>query len=424
MPSQPNQTDLLWLLGDEAATRLAELAESERPPSPATVARLRRSLPAERVHLLLEQSELRTRAREKFGPAAAGMYFTRKGLEQATDRRVAAWKAARFPADGALADLCCGIGGDLFALARRAEPNAAERPVAGPVGVDCDPVLAATAEANLHALGLPGEVLCRDVEQLDLGPGSLPGTESRIGDVAAWHIDPDRRADGRRTTRVEYHRPGPATIERLLEQCPAGAVKLAPAAALPPAWAERTELEWIGHRRECRQLVAWFGPLAHCPGQRRATVLPHGPGDHAEPRTIVAQPNSLRGQIEVAREAKRYIYEPHAAVLAAGVEAALAAEHELDAVAAGVTYYTSDTAIDDAAIARFEVREVVPLDEKRLRRRLAELDVGRLEIKVRGCRVEPARLRARLKPRGSSQATLLIAPIDGGVRAIVARRET
>ena len=45
-------------------------------------------------------------------------FFTPVGWEQATDELIAAYKASRFPADGPVADLCCGIGGDLLVLAR------------------------------------------------------------------------------------------------------------------------------------------------------------------------------------------------------------------------------------------------------------------------------------------------------------------
>ena len=201
--------------------------------------------------------------REKFA-AAERMFFTPLGLEQATDEVVAACKAERFPAGGPLADLCCGVGGDLLALAAR-----------GPVcGVDRDPIMATIAEANARVtLGCDNRVSVQtnDVRSLDIAP------------FTAWHIDPDRRSSGRRTTRVELHEPPPEVIERLLAVCPNGAVKLAPAAALPTGWSERAELEWFSSRRECRQLVAWFGNLASRPSQRQATMLgaaperaPHG----------------------------------------------------------------------------------------------------------------------------------------------------
>src|SRR5918999_5369622 len=86
----------------------------------ATAARLRARHPPDLVAAVLTQLRLRARARDKFGPDADRMYFTRDGLEQATRATVAAHRARRFaacPAAGGQAgrrpvlDLCCGIGG-------------------------------------------------------------------------------------------------------------------------------------------------------------------------------------------------------------------------------------------------------------------------------------------------------------------------
>src|SRR4029453_11707209 len=73
--------DYRWLVSDAAMPWLArargELAEA-RGPTAALVGRLRRDLSAERAHLVVEQCELRARAREKFSRADR-MFFTRKG---------------------------------------------------------------------------------------------------------------------------------------------------------------------------------------------------------------------------------------------------------------------------------------------------------------------------------------------------------
>ncbi|MCA9211074.1 MAG: hypothetical protein KDA55_22095, partial [Planctomycetales bacterium] len=118
--------DYEWLIADEATELLGELAGQSATPK--IVARLRRRHSPSQVHLLLEQIELRRRARAKFSRAAE-LYFTRTLLEQATDDQIAAYKAARFPADDSslIADLCCGIGGDTMSLAKRAPTVAVDR---------------------------------------------------------------------------------------------------------------------------------------------------------------------------------------------------------------------------------------------------------------------------------------------------------
>jgi hypothetical protein len=400
--------DYRWLVGPDAAGWLALLAD-ESQPSVAFVARLRRELPSERVHLLLEQADLRRRAEEKFS-AAASMYFTPVALQQASDEIVADYKAERFDAGAPAADLCCGIGGDLLALARRGSVTGADR----------NPVAALLAEANLGTIA-PAECDARHlVVALDAESFDLSG-------CAAWHIDPDRRPAGRRTTRVELHDPPADAIERLLQRNADAAVKLSPAAVLPEGWPQRAELEWIGRHGQCRQLVAWFGRLARSPGRRRATLVKAAPR-HAvtragQPEAVVLR--TLAGDpapVETFAPLGQYVYEPDAAVLAADLAAALAAEHGLAALSPGIAYFTSDRLVTDPTLAAFVVTDVLPFDVKRLKSLLRARRIGRLVVKKRGTPHDPAVVWRQLQVPGDESATLLLAPIGGKVMAILGQR--
>lgn len=394
--------DYRWLTSDAGARWLNRVA-GDRGPLVAQTSRLRKELSAQRAHLVLQQVELRRRGRAKF-VGADRMFFTPLGLEQATDQFVAAYKAARFPEGEPLADLCCGIGGDLVQLSYR-----------GPVlAIDRDPVAAVLAEANVRAL------CAGDLRQ--------PAVEVRVNDVtdfpvaefAAWHLDPDRRAGRRRTTRVERYEPGLPVIRRLLDVSCNAAVKLAPAAKVPEEWSQQCELEWISRHRQCRQLVAWFGRLGQHPGRCRATILGGHKGDHSGPiRSLVGQPAV---PLPTVGRIGRYLFEPDAAVLAAHLVGTLAVQHGLAAPAANVAYLTGDCPLDDPALACFEVTDVLPFDLRRLRRLLRSRGIGRLEIKKRGVPCHPEQLRRRLQLRGQSPAVLLVAPMGRAVTVIVARR--
>jgi SAM-dependent methyltransferase len=394
--------DYLWLTSPAADAWLTWAAAS-RLALTAKVAQLRTELSPRKTHLIMEQVALRDRAGEKFS-AAEKMFFTPRSLEQATDEVVAAYKAERFSNRPRIFDLCCGIGGDLFALARQTETS----------GFDRDPTIATLAAANARVLfdesrnillaSRRPEVHLREVEELDLA------------DCSAWHIDPDRRPGGRRTTRVELHEPARSAIDRLLGQNSNASVKLAPAAQLPDSWSQSAELEWISRGRECRQLVAWFGDLAHVQGERRATVLGSGQG---RARSIVG---SRMTAPPPTAEIGRYLFEPDAAVLAAKLGDALAAEHALAAIAPGIAYWTGRQAISDPALACFEVLEVLPFRIKPLKELLRARRVGRLEIKKRGVELDPDATRQRLVLAGDEAATLLVARIGKRVTAILARR--
>ncbi len=414
--------DYRWLLSDAAAKWLAAVADCNEPTL-KLAARLRKDLTAEQVHLVLEQAALQRQAGEKF-TLAAQMFFTPKGLEQSTDEWVAAYKGERFasaatPArsdndEGWLADLCCGIGGDLLAIGCRGTA----------IGVERDPVAAMFAEANVTAWQAAG----RSVNQVEMKCGDVAEIDAR--QFSAWHLDPDRRPAGRRTTKVVAHEPGPEVIERLLAESPNGAIKLAPAAVLPDDWPRRAELEWISRSGECRQLVAWFGDLAKKPGQRSATVLsgrvmagspdpalpptaglpqPKGgrpsvasmsrSGDRditraPAPRTVSGEPDMT---IPLASRVGRFVFEPDAAVLAAKLTGALAAKHGLATVTPGIAYLTGETLINDVALACFEVLDLLPLRAKLLKDWLDARGIGRLEIKKRGVDLDPDQLRRQLR---------------------------
>jgi SAM-dependent methyltransferase len=392
--------DYRWLVSEAAVPWLEEGSAVLRSTmgSGGELAKLalnfRRELSAERTHLVLEQIELRQRAKEKFS-LAERMFFTRKGLEQATDEQLAANKAERFSAEQPIVDLCCGIGGDLVALARRGNVT----------GIDADEIAALLTSANAAANGLSAEQCSVAVKDAVGVP--LAG--------CAWHCDPDRRREGKRTTRGELFQPPLEALDGLLAQSSDAAVKLAPATDAPPSWQEVAELEWLSSRGECRQQVAWFGRLARHAGRRAATVV-HADGTT---RTIAGLPDEA---VPVASSIGRYVYEPDAAVLAARLNSALSAEHSLAAISAGVAYLTGDYLVEDVALDAFEVVDVLPLDRKQLKTYCREHRLGRLEIKKRGVDVSPEQLRKQIVAEGDEAATIIVATVEERVRAIVARR--
>ncbi len=395
MSSYAELADYEWLVGPEAAKWLRDIAGLDQPLHTIT-ARLRRQLTASQAHLLLELAELRQRAVAKFDRAGE-MFFTRLGLEQATDQWVAAYKALRFAeVSGPTADLCCGIGGDLIGLAS-----------AGFVtGIDRDPISACLATANARVHGLN--------DQLTLQIGEIERVD--LSNYAAWHVDPDRRPTGKRTTSLDWSNPCREQIDKLLAKSPHAAMKLAPAADAPANWADRCELEWISRDRQCRQLIAWHGSLAKSPGQWRATVLSNA-GILLRSLTGVANL-----PIPIAAKIDQYLFEPDPAVLAAHLGGVLAAEHGLSMVSTGVAYYTGPRPVADPALVCFDVEVVMPLEMRQLAGYLRKHDLGQLEIKKRGVDHDPSLIRKQLKLTGNHAATLFLTKFNGKHVAILARR--
>lgn len=392
--------DYAWLTAPETVPLLEELADDDAPLH-VQLSRLRKVHGPERARLAAELVGLRRKAVSKFGQFAARMFFTEIGFQQSTDLWIAQHKAKRFPSGKRCFDYCCGIGGDLLGLAQR-----------GPaVGIDRAAEACELARANLANWG-PGE-----------------DCELRVGDVeefppshdVAWHIDPDRRSEGRRSTRLEWFSPSPELIEKWLATAPDAAVKLAPATQVPDEWQERAELEWISRDRECRQQVAWFGTLATVAGKRRATKVTPSAENESE---YVA--NSFVGEGDVSTplttEVQEFVYDTDPSVRAAGLTGAFGTENGLEAFSTGASYLTGATQIEHPLTSCFRVLEELPLREKVLAAHFRDRGIGTLEIKKRDVAIDPEQLRRRLKLQGEACCTLLLTRIGKREVALVAER--
>ena len=381
MSAEPDElAKYTWLVEGPGRTWLDKLEDAQTPVL-QLVQRLRKDLAAWQTHLLVNQRELRQRAARKF-PRSAEMFFTSVALQQSTDWEVACYKSSRF-SDGDVVDLCCGIGGDLMALCQRGVAQ----------GIDIDPVAAYLAGTNADL-----------TNDSDAGPailgiaGDIAGTSVCPG--AAIHIDPDRRPSGRRTIQLDLHRPGIATLAQLIEH-PAGvAIKLAPATDTTHPLLNDAALEWIGHRRECQQLVAWFGPLQQKISRYQATVLVNG-----TPFSLHA---NQQPELIVDQRVGSYLVEPEPTVLAADMAGVVAEQLNLTALTPGGGYLSGDSPKEGPWWSCFQVLEVDTFREKRMASMLRTREIGPLEIKKRGVDVAVGELQRRLSRPEGTPATLFL----------------
>jgi len=338
------------------------------------VSKLRRGHDAALVTAAVTQASLRHRAVAKFGADhAARMYFTPDGLEQATRSSVGSHRAERIAATlpgSSVVDLGCGIGGDLVSAARAGLQV---------TGVERDPATAAAARANLSALGLPGEVVVGDAESFDVTPYDVV------------FADPARRADGRRVFDHNAYSPPWSFVTELLNRT--ACVKVAP--GIPhDAVPEGVEAEWVSDAGEVKEAALWSGRL-YGGTARRATLLPSG-------ASVAEAPEAGSGPVG------KYIYEPDGAVVRAGLVTAVAAAVDGWLLDPRIAYVTGTELVATPLASAYEVVEELPYKEKALRSWVRANDIGTLEIKKRGVELDPAQLRKKLAPKGSTTATLII----------------
>jgi SAM-dependent methyltransferase len=413
MARSPDQLDLL--LSAEGRELLAGLPEGPLDPADALRlgTRLRQRHPAELVAAALAQRELRERAVAKFA-LAGRMWLTREGLEQASAEPLARHRAARYAGADRVADLCCGIGGDLCALA----------PGRAALAVDLDPLHLRMARENARVHGA-GEVAaaCADVRILSL-PRSL-----------AVFVDPARRAGGRRLPAGESHPPLAWCLE-LAGRVAAVGIKAAPGLPLdriPPGW----EVELLADRRELKEAALWSPALATT--TRRATVFPGPASLAAEPRSTGAPPwGSPDAEVSHRLPAGplwgspdpsgppvpcgppgAFLLDPSPAVTRAGLVEQLARDLGAWKLDPRIAFLSADRPLRTPFGRLLAVDASLPWNLKRLREVLRQRGVGAVEVRKRGSAIDTDELTGRLRLRGDARAVVVLTRVADRPWALV-----
>ena len=372
------------LLSDEGRSVLDSLPPGPLGPDDALAGgtRLRRRFPAERVAAARAQHARGARAAPRF-TLAGEMWFTREGLEQASAEPLARHRAGRYAGFDRVADLCCGIGGDLCALA----------PGRDAVAVDLDPVHPRMARENarVHGAGEVGAVRA-DVRDLRL-PRSL-----------AVFVDPARGAGGRRLAAPDG-RPRLSWCLGLGDRVAGVGIKTAPGlplALVPPGW----EVELLADRRELKETVLWSPALATT--ARRATVFPG-------PSTLVTRP----GPPVRCAQPGAFLLDPSPAVTRAGLVEELARDLGAWKLDPRIAFLSADEPLATPFGRLLRVDASLPWSLKTLRQVLRERGVGTVEVRKRGSAVDVADLTARLRLRGHDRAVVVLTRVADRPWALV-----
>jgi SAM-dependent methyltransferase len=349
------------------------------PPGPLTPAealrlgtRLRGEYPASLVAAAFEQHELRLKARVKFSRAAE-MFFTRAGLEQSSPEAVASYRSGRYASSDSVADLCCGIGGDLVALA------AGKRALA----VDTDPLALRVAVANAAVHGVSGGVTAIVGDARDVP----------LDDVAAVFTDPARRR-GQQRLRAGGSEPPLAWCLALAQRVSAVGIKAAPGlprAAVPAGW----EVEFVAVGRDLKEATLWSPALATA--ATRATVLPGG-------HTLVPSP----GEPAAVAAPGEFLLDPNPAVTRAGLVDELARLTGCWKIDDQIAFLSAGAAPATPFARTLRVIDSAPWRQRELPARLRRLDIGAVDIRRRGLAGDVTDLHRRLRLSGSRRATLVM----------------
>jgi SAM-dependent methyltransferase len=365
-------------VGPDRALELAQALRGRYPPGLVAAA--------------LTQQALRVAARAKFSRAEE-MLFTRAGLEQASAEVTSVRNAARYPADGLVADLCCGIGGNLLALGVGRQVLA----------VDFDPATLAFARHNARVYGAADRLtaVCADVGDLTLAG------------VRAVFIDPARRTGGRRLAAGHSEPPLGWCLE-LADRVGAVGIKAAPGLPrelVPPGW----EAEFVAIGRDLKEAVLWSPALATA--GRRATVLPSGDTLAAAAGFAGEDPPGAAGQPPAAdvpvAEPGAFLFDPSPAVTRAGLVEDLARRLGAWKIDPAIAFLSDDREHHTPFARTLRVVESAPWHERNFARRLRELGIGAADIRRRGLAGDVPQIHRRLGLRGPGRATIVITRVSG-----------
>ncbi|NLF29892.1 MAG: methyltransferase domain-containing protein [Planctomycetes bacterium] len=374
----------------------------------AALESLRRACEPAQAAAVMTIRDLRRRARQdgKFPEAwAERLLATEPLLQQASSIRLAVYvgrRLARVAGASPVWDLCCGLGADALGIAAAGGRVRA---------FDRSPEAVCCARHNAAAAGLAERCTfdVADVTALDLPAG------------AVVHIDPDRRAAGRRVAGLANCQPGESFLRALPLRTAAGAMKLSPSLAVGEVagW-EGVAVEHVSEDGVCKQLLVWWGAAAGA--ARQATVVA---GDGLDPRATSLQ----AGQAPPASvgDVGRVIIEPDAAVIAAGATDDLAARLAAGGtpawrLAPGLDWLTADAPADTPLARCFGVLATAAGREADVAAAVRGLDGGLVEVKPRGLRLDTDALQVRLRGPGTRPLVVLWGALGARQRAFIAER--
>lgn len=406
--------DYRWLSTSQAQKLWQSLCSEPKTKSDALLKRLRTMLPANQASLLAEQIELLAMAKKKFANPQ-NWFWTRQLLEQSSDFETAAETALDFPTSNRVVDICCGAGADSVGLAQRGLIVQA---------VDSCPIACELTRQNAQSHGLQIDVFDRSADQTEIDPHSY------------IHIDPDRRADGARSSSLDRLSPGWGTIVTLLGQCKGMSLKLAPGTRVDfNRLAQRVErppesVRFLAKDGSVRQ-QRWYWGLERWPtGSITASMRLNEPStrraEHfAASQTSYRTTNSTASQgwfhetflteevhsansTNLAYAPSAFVADYDPSLRAAELSSRFAKRYGWQLMDSSSGYLTANEASVHPMVRWFQVVEVLPLDLKRIKSFARTANVRTWELKSRGLEVDLNGLRRILSTEEKCQESMTI----------------
>ncbi len=389
--------EIIWLHSIDGihAAHLATTEIEQGTDTLRIIEKLRREYSASEARSALDLATGRQVASFKFTDGKR-LFCNRKAAEQASHELLARHTAHRFAGLESVADLGCGMGGDLLELALETNVTAIDR--------DPDRIAMASANAQVRALK----------HRVTFSVNDIVAHASHSNEAAAW-FDPSRRDTSGRRFDPDQWSPSLKTAIEMAQRYAGAGIKLAPGIERQHLPGE-SELEFISLSGRLVAAVLWIGFLAVSP--RQATVI-RSDGRKA---TLAGKGNEEHTDIGPV---SRYLYDPDPAIGRAQLVHQLAKENGAWQIDARVAYLSADRSLTTPFARRFAIIACLPFSERKLQECLLENDGGRVEIMRRGSPIDTNALKQRLDSHlnGTQVLTIALTHIGTEQIAIVCKRE-
>lgn len=350
-------------------------------PTPSAIERVAKATSREAATWAFTQWELRRRGAVKFARASQ-MLFTTDGLAMASSEAVARFHAGLFPEGVEVADLTCGIGADLIALAERGMV----------VGLDQNPDHANAALWNLRAHDLGGLVY--------------------VADSVAWathekpkyvFVDPARRKGSQRTLNPESFSPSLGALRPILERANRWVMKLSPMLPDDLLTSFDADLIFVSHEGECKEALL-VGPS----GNQITKAVQIESGEE-----IVGENPAARSE-----EPRAYLWELDPAAVRAHAQGAFGVAQLADAIG----YLTSDFPPDSPWVTGYRVLWYGAFREKSIASELKSRSWKPTSVKTKYVEVNPEKTLKALRQSSGSPVQVVVYPEGKALRALIVER--
>ena len=356
--------------------------------------------------LLLDVAVGTMRAK-RLGKGLEGWLFTNQTAEQATHPQIASHHASRFSGRHHVLEICTGAAMDTLALSRTVDHV---------TSFEADETVAALAVANLVRAGISNATIIH--ESWSSEAASTPSSIDSI-----W-ADPSRRTvSGSRVFDVGLYSP---PIDQILHYAASRTgsasqsplligIKTGPGDIIDPDITEQCSSEYIGFRGECRERILWKGAeVSHTLVSLVDAQASWSPMTRHSPVFDSDVPS------------EDFLIEPHAAIIASGHVEDFLHDVGMSAIDSHIAYGVSSVMPPASPFYdRFAIHGMDDgVSEKKIRRRLAELQWGRqTEFKKRGWPGDPEELRSLLPDEDHrDHGVVFITRRDQGHVTIFAKR--